>query len=344
MKYMKTIVYSSPFIPAEWIAAYGLRPLWLSPKAAPGGSAILISRGICPYAGAIINVALADIEADALALTTACDQMRYAAATIERRGNCPVFLFNMPSTWQTAGVRKLYHDELLRLGRFLERLGGNPPSDAVLTKVMTVYDRARVELLAVRENLSAGDFAEALAAVRGLITEQDNQNNIARTAASAEKRGNSPLDGIPLAVVGGPLMQSDYTLLDLIEQAGGRVALDATESGERTLPGRFRPTRIGSDPLRELCAGYFDDVADAFRRPNSGLYEWLGRELAARKIRGIIFHRYVWCDLWHAELDRLKSWSPAPVLEIDGGADDSGSSNRALGRIEAFLEMLKACP
>ena len=60
-------------------------------------------------------------------------------------------------------------------------------------------------------------------------------------------------------------------------------------------------------------------IPDAFRRPDSGLFDWLGRELAARQVRGIIFRRYVWCDLWHAELQRLKKWSPVPVLEIDAG-------------------------
>ena len=37
---MKTIAYSSPFVPAEWIAAHGLRPHWLRlrrPRAGPAG-------------------------------------------------------------------------------------------------------------------------------------------------------------------------------------------------------------------------------------------------------------------------------------------------------------------
>ena len=79
----------------------------------------------------------------------------------------------------------------------------------------------------------------------------------------------------------------------------------------------------------------------AFRRPNSGLYEWLARELPARDVRGIIFRRFAWCDLWHAELQRLKEWTPLPVLEIDAGPDDAAAPNRVEGRIEAFLEMLK---
>ena len=63
----------------------------------------------------------------ALVLTTVCDQMRYVAAMLEQRGSCPVFLLNVPSTWQTPAARQLYLDELRRLGRFLVQLGGKAP-------------------------------------------------------------------------------------------------------------------------------------------------------------------------------------------------------------------------
>jgi benzoyl-CoA reductase/2-hydroxyglutaryl-CoA dehydratase subunit BcrC/BadD/HgdB len=328
---MKTIAYSSPFVPAEWIAAHGLRPHWL--RLGTSSPIIAVTRGICPYAGTLIDKALSGIEADALVLTTICDQMRYAAAVLESRGSCPIFLLNVPSTWQTAQVRKLYLDELKRLGRFLVQLGGKSPQDADLAETMLAYDRARGSLIAARGRLSAREFAQAAAEVRGCVT------NI-----SDPTSGRPPANGIGLAVLGGPLLESDYNFFNLIEQAGGRVALDATEGGERTLPRRFDPLKISSDPLRELSDAYFDAIPDAFRRPDSGLFDWLHRELAARQVRGIIFRRYVWCDLWHAELQRLKKWSPVPVLEIDAGAPsgsgDAGARNRIQGRIDAFLEML----
>ena len=62
--------------------------------------------------------------------------------------------------------------------------------------------------------------------------------------------------------------------------------------------------------------------------------------LAASGARGMILRRYLWCDLWHAESQRLKRWSPVPVLEIDIGPDDDAAPNRVQGRIEAFLETL----
>ncbi len=156
---MKTIAYCSPFVPAEWIAAHGLRPHWLRLGTASGRPLIAVTRGICPYAGALIDKALSGIEADALVLTTICDQMRYAAAVLESRGSCPIFLLNIPSTWQTPQVRKLYLDELKRLGRFLVQLGGMSPQHADLAEAMLAYDRARGSLIAAQGRLSAREFS-----------------------------------------------------------------------------------------------------------------------------------------------------------------------------------------
>jgi benzoyl-CoA reductase/2-hydroxyglutaryl-CoA dehydratase subunit BcrC/BadD/HgdB len=147
--------------------------------------------------------------------------------------------------------------------------------------------------------------------------------------------------GIPLAVVGGPLVEDDYWLFDLAERAGGRVVLDGTEGGERTLPAPFDHRRMAEDPLEELANAYFLNIPDVFRRPNDALYDWLGQHLAARNVRGILFRRYVWCDLWHGEFHRLKAWSPVPVLEIDVNHFDRGAAGRATARVEAFLEMLR---
>jgi benzoyl-CoA reductase/2-hydroxyglutaryl-CoA dehydratase subunit BcrC/BadD/HgdB len=300
---MKAIAYSSPFVPAEWIAAHGFRPHRLRLRATEG-----LARGICPYAGALIDAAQTRIDASALVMTTVCDQMRYAAALLESRGTCPVFLLNVPSTWQTAAARQLYFDEIRRLGRFMVELGGKPPTNCDLAQTMRVYEQDRDETS--RELTVPGTIVETTA-------------------------------GVPLAILGGPLMDGDNGLFEIVKRAGGRLVLDATEGGSRTMPRRFDPARMASDPLQELADAYFDGIPDVFRRPNSGLYEWLDRELTARGVRGIIFWRYVWCDLWHAELHRLRQWSPMPVLEIDVGPDGITTPNRVQGRIEAFLEMLQ---
>ncbi|MCE5302296.1 MAG: 2-hydroxyacyl-CoA dehydratase family protein [Planctomycetaceae bacterium] len=293
---MKTVAYSSPFVPPEWIAAHGLHPHRLIPRAATH-----IPRGVCPFAGAIVAEVLAGLDIDAMALTTACDQMRYAAAMLETERACPtVFLLNVPSTWQTAAVRRMYFNELQRLGRFLVTLGGTAPDAAALAASMRDYERQR--------------------------------------KCAAER---SPGKGVPLAVLGGPMMDSECDFFELVDQAGGRVVLDATDGAVRTQPRAFVADRVDREPLRELAEAYFDGIADVFRRPNHRFYDWLARETADHGASGIVVRRYVWCDLWHAETPRIRERTGLPVLEIDVGADDVDVACRTRGRLEAFVETLR---
>ena len=346
---MTAIAYCNPFVPPEWIAAHGLRPQWLRPRAARGGSAAAL-RGVCPFAAAIVEspgVDGPDAPA-AVVLTTTCDQMRYAAALQSERAAPPVFLLNVPKTRRTEAVR-LYLDELRRLGRFLESLDGAPPATDVLCETMIRYDRARRGLLRRRGAMSAREFQAAVAEIRGCVIEPplrrkqkvvlgatDGLSGSAESTVGQANRGTRR--NTPLALVGGPLLLDDDERLDRIERAGGRIVLDATESGERTLPAPLDESRLRADALAELVRIYFDSIPDVFRRPNDDLFEWLSSESAGRGARGIVVRRHLWCDLWHAALPRLAERCALPLLEWE--QEGEGSTAAFATRIEAFLEML----
>lgn len=337
---MKTVAYCNPLVPPEWIAAHGLRPDWMRLPPAGEGPPLGAVQGICPYArallhaGALLPAGALQREASAVVVTTTCDQMRHAAGLLELQHHGEVFLLNVPRTWQTAVAGQLYLDELKRLGKLLVQLGGIGPSPGRLAEVMLEYQSARRSLKAARHRLSGRQFAEAVAAL--------HRDPLAAAELGKQMGQDASVpDGIPLAVVGGPMLERDCTILDVIERAGGRVVLDATEGGQRTMPREFDRRRLQEDPLAELAAAYFQHIADPFRRPNHGFYEWLAAELAARKVRGLVLWRYVWCDVWHAELYRLKQQIPVPLLDLDAGHDHNGSLGRTVGRVEAFLEMLK---
>ncbi|NUQ63883.1 MAG: 2-hydroxyacyl-CoA dehydratase [Pirellulales bacterium] len=381
---MKCVAYVSPMVPPEWITAHGLAPSWQQLRTVrrdrDGGTV----RGVCPYAAAVLATATAESGAAALVLTTTCDQMRYAAAMVERGRSLPVFLMHVPATWQTSAARQLYRDELLRLGRFLVQIGGAVPGAETLARVARRYEAVRRQVVERRAVLGAREFALAVAEVRGFIDEGGTnvraaitparnisiptriasegpslalRVSIGRLSCRNNKSGNesprskvrspacsetaqTPSAGIPLALLGGPLLADDHGILDTIESLGGRIVLDATESGERTLPGPLDEARLAQDPLDALVDAYFGSIPDVFRRPNTAMYDWLGRELPSRGVRGIVFRRYLWCDLWHAELQSLREASPVPVLDLDAAGDEQSSANRTLARLEAFLEML----
>lgn len=329
---MKTIIYTCPYVPAEWIAAHGLRASRLLLDHAESDSALDRTEGVCPFVRYFVGEVMNNKRAAGVVVTTVCDQMRRAFDILVRKCELPAFLMNVPNTWQNLESQKLYIDELKRLSRFLTRLGGKSPSNDNLSEIMLEYDAARASILAARDYLSAGQYANAIAALG-----RDGPDKTLDSVTTAEP----VIGGVRLAIIGGPLMKQDFALFDMIEQSGGRIVLDATETGERGLCGPFDRRQLRDEPLMELADAYFGGIRDASRRPNSELYKWLQRELASRLVRGIIFRRYLWCDMWHAELRRLKDFSGLPVLDIDTAGDNDMERQRTANRIRAFMEMLQ---
>ena len=329
---MKTIIYTCPYVPAEWIAAHGLRASRLLLDHAESDSALTRTEGICPFVRSFIGEVMKNKRAAGVVVTTVCDQMRRAFDILVRKCSLPAFLMNVPNTWQSFESQKLYIDELKRLSRFLTGVGGNPPLNDALAEIMLKYDTARASILVARDYLSARQYANAIAALG-----RDGPDKTFDYVTAAEP----VIGGVRLAIIGGPLMKQNFDLFDMIEQSGGQIVLDATETGERGLCARFDRRRLRDEPLMELADAYFGGIRDASRRPNSELYKWLEREIASRQVRGIIFRRYLWCDMWHAELGRLKEFSDLPVLDIDTAGDNDVERQRTENRIRAFMEMLQ---
>lgn len=290
------------------------------------------AEGVCPYVRSFIGEVTTNTRAGGVVVTTVCDQMRRAFDIIVRGCDLAAFLMNVPNTWQSLAAQKLYIDELNRLSRFLIRLGGQYPSTSTLARIMLEYDSARTSILSSRGYLSARQYAEAIAGLG-----RDGPSKTVNRIAAAQPR----IAGVPLAMIGGPLMGHDFDVFDTVEQLGGRIVLDATETGERGMCASFDRRALRGEPLMELADAYFGGIQDASRRPNSELYKWLKRELAGRAVRGIIFRRYLWCDIWHAELGRLRDWIDLPVLDIDAAGDNQTEQHRTADRIRAFLEMLQ---
>lgn len=319
---MPLIAYSSPFVPPEWIAAHGLTPCRNTPDAADQRDAV---TGACPYAMAFLTAAQA-ARADGAIFCTTCDQMRRVPERWHGSATPRPFLLNVPHTWQTPAALSLYRDELGRLGRFLVRLGGVPPSDTRLADVMADYDARRRRLRNARGALNGRAAAEAMIRFH-------------RDGVVEEPAPRPPKTGVPVALLGGPLTTDALRLFDLIEERGGTVVLDGTEGGERGLPPPFDQRRLREAPLAELAAAYFTGIPDIFQRPNSRLFAWLKKEIVRSGARGIVLVRHLWCDLWHAEAARLREWLDLPLADIllDGAA----SSAHAASRLEALLEALR---
>jgi benzoyl-CoA reductase/2-hydroxyglutaryl-CoA dehydratase subunit BcrC/BadD/HgdB len=295
-------------------------------RIAPNPTREGITAGLCPFAAAFIHAAC-NTPARAVVATTVCDQMRRSPEIIESRCDRPVFLMNVPATWRTASSRNLYRDELARLGRFLETIGGSEPTQSHLVETMLHYDTMRATLRAAAGKVKSGDLSRAIA--------QLYRNGTIPDDLTAQEPS-----GAPLALAGGPLRSTDFEIFDLVEQAGGTIVLDATAGGEMTMASPFDREHLKNDPVGELADAYFGRIPHAMRRPNNQLYEYLNRQIVARGAKGLIYRRYQWCDTWHGETGRLKESLSRPVLDLAAGDDESDGAY-VLTRIQAFVEMLK---
>ena len=331
MKNMKKVAHSCPFVPAEWIAAHGLQPCRIMPHCI-GTDPLPLgpTEGVCPYAGAFIRHVLSDGQYGAVIFTTTCDQMRRGAELVSRSSDTPCFLMNIPATWQTPAAIRIYTDEIHRLGRFLECIGGPRPSDDDLRGVMKEHESQRRRLREIRGCVSEKRYSQLVA---------DFREYGAVPAGEITRGSVIDSDAPRVAVTGGPLLRDHFELFDLLAAAGGRMVLDATDTGYRTLPAPLDPKELIDDPFGQLVDAYFGSIPAAFRRPNGELYKWLHREISEREVQGIIVRRYVWCDTWHAEVRRIKEKTALPVLDLDVVDDQRGV--RLAGEIEAFVEMLR---
>ena len=322
---MKTALYSSPLLPPEWLDAHGWQPCRWQP--APSGEAA--PAGACPFAWAWMQALRHAPDADCIILTTECDMMRRSADEFAGIVQRPVFLFDVPATAQGETPDEIFRSELERLGRFLVREGGRTPDAAGLIETIEAHAAARQNLIAARLRYTPRFFAEAIAAYQ-------------RGASVPPPTFSAPVSfvDIPLALVGGPFMPHHFAIHEFIASVGGDVALDATETGELSLAPAPDPALLRADPLAALTRVYLDSIPTVHRRPNGALYRWLAARLAERRVRGILFFHYAWCDPWHGEVRRMQQWASIPLLPAVLSPDEALNHHLST-RIEAFLETLR---
>lgn len=315
---MTTVLLTSPFIPAEWVAAHGLIPLRLAAT----------SAGECCQAGrCAIAAGSTTLPAEAVVAVTSCDQARRAFNHDPR----PVFTFTIPATWQGALPARIYREELHRLSRFLIRLGGIAPSAEHLVATILAADARRQRLRSLLPSLPARQAAELLALEQAGTSGTTGPHPLPLRPSHAARPG--------ICLLGGPLPRSCFDLFDDLEDAGLRLACDGSELGERGLAPALDRRTVRDDPLGALVEAYFLGLPDAFRRPDSLLFTWLETLIPARQVAALVVLADPWCDPWRAAAARLRDWNRLPVQLLDTGCEP-GSRLRRQTRLQALAELL----
>ena len=191
--------------------------------------------------------------------------MRRTAERMSRQSTLPIFLLNVPATWQTAAAQRMYLDEILRLGRFLVSLGGVAPSPAHLAQVMREHEATRAaQQVPGYACHGVGRSGQTRSCVNPRPTHGSAGQSCGPPVAPA-RAFPSPWSAVPCCGRPGHLRP------DRKRRAAASL-LDATETGQRTLPAPFDRRRLAEDPLMELVEAY-SRIPDVFRRPNALLYD-----------------------------------------------------------------------
>jgi benzoyl-CoA reductase/2-hydroxyglutaryl-CoA dehydratase subunit BcrC/BadD/HgdB len=152
-----------------------------------------------------------------------------------------------------------------------------------------------------------------------------------------EQREATPLAGTPLMLLGGSF--HDISIIDVIEQGGGRVLADDTLAGARSFG---EPIRHSGDPIRSLAEYYLSKTTGPYRLEYGVRTDRVLDLVRRYDLRGCIHLVQKFCDPCLFEIpllveDLKAAGLPSLVLEID---DTTYSAGQVTTRIEAFLEML----
>ncbi len=255
-----------------------------------------------------------------------CDQMRRTMDTLQKYSGIPAFFYGAPRTWESD--KKYFKGEMVRTFERMGKAVGMELDEVSLRK--SIADRRKLTSLINRlreENLLPSALLHKISASplpANIIVNFLNDNTC-----------HPPVGGVNVMLMGSI---PSGTELQVIEEAGGIVAADATCMGDRA----FRPyPEDNGDPVEMLYDHYIEQNLCPHRRPYTRLIDYV-RDLAERRsVEGVVYRSVKYCHPFGLSAKRFKQELNLPMLIID---DDL--SIQAIGglrtRIGAFIEMLEA--
>jgi benzoyl-CoA reductase/2-hydroxyglutaryl-CoA dehydratase subunit BcrC/BadD/HgdB len=132
------------------------------------------------------------------------------------------------------------------------------------------------------------------------------------------------------------------TGLNAVELPGGVIDEDYTPPLPPSLRGVAKPggvTSMKMELVGSLALQAFNLPPCIRARPNTPVYERIGRVIAETGASGLIVKCLKFCDQWYTERERMRRSFDIPVLVFDSDYAPGGM-DRLESRIDAFIEML----
>jgi benzoyl-CoA reductase/2-hydroxyglutaryl-CoA dehydratase subunit BcrC/BadD/HgdB len=340
-----------PYTVEELVDAAGFKPVRLMPDR----SELQLANGylpsnFCSYLRHITDSALRGElkHISGILFSHSCDGARRTFDLFNRYiGDIPAQFIDVPKSSDELSV-SYFRKQLLILMSFLERLGGIPFSDNVISRSIATYNHNRELLRRIYtlvassgEKPGAEDLRHILDFNSSVSKKEANDvlERIVVEFESADDRGLQEPAGLRKRVFVSGNMFDSLPLLEYIEECGGVVVGDDFCFG-----GRYGQLTIEEhgDPLTALAKGYLNRVPCGRMKNNRDRFDFLLGEMERTEARGIIYTSLKFCDHFLVDYPALKTLldeKGIPSLFLEGEYF-SFAAGQVKTRVEAFLEML----
>ena len=346
------------FAPAELVRAAGAIPVSLcgkKEKPIPDAERTL-PPNLCPLIKSSYGYAVTDTcpyfsASDFVVGETTCDGKKKMYEFLGRIK--PLHLMHLPYSATEPHALRFWHEEIMRLGRFIEEKTGRKIDRDHLRFQIRIHNRMRtllrkisrfqaarriplsgLDMMTVMETKSFFVYPEKyIALLEEFIGEMEA---IAAT-------GYSPFepDAPRILLTGVPVGKGSEKVLRLIEECGGAVVCMENCSGVKGLD--LLVDEEEKDPFLALARRYLQIPCSCIT-PNSGRLALLDRLIGEFHIDAVVDLTWQCCHTYNIEsrvvADCVEKGSGLPFLHVE--TDYSNSDLEQLRtRIEAFLEMAR---
>ncbi|MBS7622132.1 2-hydroxyacyl-CoA dehydratase [Candidatus Bathyarchaeota archaeon] len=358
---LKVVGYLCPYIPEELITAAGMIPIRMvsgSSYEAMHAGEQYVKPYSCPYVRSCIgNKANGEPYydlLDALCVACTCDGMKNLQQYWRRYFDIPVYTVGVPQTSNRFRTRQqaieYFRGELRQLRRSLEELNGREISDRRLRSSIRFHNliRARMRrlyeyttseppLISWREVFKISHAGFLLDRVQFL----EEATRIVE-ALKSSRRTKAENGSKPRLVIYGSLMSfEDTKVLDLAENAGGKIVGDALCTGSRFWR---KDVALDVPSIDGLVERYLHNIPCAYMTDTTMRLNYVVARARESRAQGLIYYTLKSCDTFRSEFRifeealRKELGIPALLIETEYSPADMGTTRT---KIEAFLEMLR---
>jgi benzoyl-CoA reductase/2-hydroxyglutaryl-CoA dehydratase subunit BcrC/BadD/HgdB len=345
------------YVPEEIIYASGAVPLclidggsWQTADAALS----VVPHIICPFARSQIGERLLKENpyynmVDMLVAPMTCEHLKKVADIWEYQGELDVFKLGIPQRYDFDFEVAYYTDRLRALKDRLQALTGNVITDEKIGGAIDLYNKMRQ--LFRKISLTRRSSPSLLSALE--FTKLNHASFYADPGFMVEildyiyqeykdKQQTKGTDSPRILLLGPNIAHGDYTILELVQAAGGEIVIEEICEGIRYY---WHDIEDRGDLFQSLASGYLvNKLPCAFMRNSARKrLDFTLQLIKDFNVSGVIWYELLCCETYDSEayfFTRSMGEHSIPTLILESDYSTAATAQLKT-RIEAFIEILK---